>query len=200
MTGDEFIRKQKERLQKAQEKAFKIAVFDSHRLMGNRIFVNGEAADDRKIGSYNSTNPIYVNPKNSPRKFTPEGKPKETGKKGARSKTRIIETDSGTERLKFKHTTRYFESYKAFRGYIGRKTDVVNLNLFGILQNDFITGLRKVDNSTYEAVLKQGINVKKAQGQEKHFGKKIFSLSKHEREQLYETVRRETILIMQGNA
>lgn len=173
MTSDEWIKNQKEKLQKAHEKAFKIAVFDSHRLMGNRIFVNGDDSNDQKIGSYNSTDPIYVNPKNSPRKFA-------TGK-----------FKNGQPRK-----TKKFQSYKSFRQAVGRKTNVVNLNLFGILQNDFITGLRKVDKNTYESVLKQAINVKKVNGQEKHWGKDIFSLSKHEREQFFETIRRETLLIL----
>jgi len=175
MTGDEFIKRQRQKLQTAQEKAFKIAVFDSHRLMGNRIFVSGEGSDDVRIGSYNATDPIYVNPKNSPRKFA-------TGK-----------FENGKPRK-----TKKFSSYKTFRNAVGRQTNVVNLNLLGILQNDFITGLKKVDNATYEAILKQGVNVKKARGQEKHFGKKIFSLSKHERAEFLETVKRETILIMRG--
>lgn len=177
MTGDEFINAQRKRLQKAQEKAFKVAVFDSHRLMGTRIFVEGEDSNEKKIGAYNSTNPIYVNPKNSPRKFT-------TGK--------------------FKNNeprkTKKFSSYREYRAVIGRRVDVVNLNLFGLLQNDFITGLRKVSNSVYEAVLKQAVNAKKADGQEKHFKTKIFSLSKHERAQFFETVRRETILILRRDA
>jgi len=175
MTGDEFIKKQKQKLQAVEEKAFKIAVFDSHRLMGNRIFVNGESADETKTGNYNSTKPIYIGEGQSPRQIKTgefkNGKPRKTQK---------------------------FSSYKAFRSAIGAQTNIVNLNLFGILQNDFITGLRKVDNATYEAILKQGVNVKKARGQEKHWGKKIFSLSKHERAQFLETVKRETILIMRG--
>lgn len=175
MTGEEFIKKQRQKLKSVEETAFKIAVFDSHRLMGKRIFVNGEGSDDTKIGNYNATNPLYVNPKNSPRKFN-------TGK-----------FENGKPRK-----TKKFSSYKSFRTAVGRQTNVVNLNLFGILQNDFITGLKKVDNITYESVLKQGANVKKARGQEKHWGKKIFSLSKHERESFYETVKRETILIMRG--
>lgn len=175
MTPDEWIKKQRLNIEKAQLKAFQRAVFDTHRLMANRIFVNGEDSSDMKIGGYNSTDPIYVNPKNSPRKFA-------TGK-----------FNNGKPRK-----TRKFNSYKDFRQNVGRPTNVVNLNLFGVLQNDFVTGLRKVDNTTYEAILKQDINVKKARGQEKHWAKKIFSLSKHEREQFLETVRRETILILHG--
>jgi len=177
MTGDEFINDQRKRLAKAQEKAFKVAVFDSHRLMGTRIFIEGEDSNEKKIGAYNSTDPIYVNPTNSPRKFA-----------------------TGKFKNEKPRKTKRFESYRKFRAATGRRVDVVNLNLYGILQNDFITGLRKVSNSVYESVLKQAVNAKKADGQEKHFRTKIFSLSKHERLQFFETVRRETILILRGDA
>lgn len=176
MNGDKFIEQQKQRLLKAQERAFKLAVFDAHKEMGVRIFINGQDANDKQIGQYNSTNPIYVNPKNSPRKF-PTGKLK-----------------NGNPRK-----TKRFNSYRDFRAAVGRKVDKVNLNLFGNLQNNFITGLRKSKNG-YESILTNQENVGKSLGAEQHFGTKIFQLSQAERQQFFETIKRETFLILQGRA
>lgn len=84
-----------------------------------RIFEQGKDDNESSIGQY-STKPIYVNPNNSPKKFTPKGK---TGK-----------TKFANGEL---HKTRYFaQGYKDFKSEIGRNTlGTVNLSLSRDFQN-----------------------------------------------------------------
>ena len=183
MTTREFIEKQKRKIAKLEKGVpLAIAAFEIHRQMGNRIFNEGESANESTIGSYATSPPIYVNPQNSPKKFQPQGI---TGKvfKSGKNKGQP-------------HKTRLFSSYRSFRQYIGRQTGFVNLDLSGRLRSDFITGLRKKSPTMYESVLKYGFNAKKARGQEKHWGKKIFSLTPTERKLFVKIVQDETNRIM----
>ena len=78
-----------------------------------RVHNSGQSVNGSSIGRY-STKPIYVNPKNSPVKFTP--------------KTRVKKNPK----------TRYFPGgYKQFRGSIGSTEAPVNLQLSGRLKEDF---------------------------------------------------------------
>lgn len=106
----------------------RIAILDMYGKMRERIFTDGIAADGSEIGKY-STEPIYVNPKNSPKKFAPKGK---TGN------TKFADGKA--------HKTRYFEQgYKGFRAKAGRQTSKVDLRLSGNLRNSFLPDFSKDD-------------------------------------------------------
>jgi hypothetical protein len=109
-----------------------------------RIFEDGQDENNGAIGSY-STKPIYVNPNNSPKKFTPIGK---------------------TGNNKFSdgrpHKTRYFaQGYKGFKTEIGRnKTGTVNLSLSRDFQNKMTIiatnngwGIGWLENEKYQRAL-----------------------------------------------
>lgn len=175
MTPQQFIEKQKRRLERVEKNALRVAAFETHRIMANRIFNEGEAANESLIGNYNTTNPLYVNPKNSPKKFPTGGK---TGK---------------VFKNKQPHKTAFFYSYRDFKNRIGQPTDKVRLSLFGRMQSDFANNaLTKVSDTEYVVRFKNGINLLKARGHEKKWGKKIFSNSQSER-RLFEQVLRQEI-------
>jgi hypothetical protein len=157
MTTQEYIANQHRAIQKlASGLPIAIAAQDTHVKMVERIFEEGKEADGSK-NKYNSTDPLYVNPNNSPKKFPTKGKPNEKGV--AKSKF-----ENGQS-----HKTGYFESYKDFRAKIGRETGFVNLNLFGILQSDFGKGVIKVDNLKYVSTVTNEANKGKLEKFEKYF-------------------------------
>lgn len=85
-----------------------------------RIHNEGNAVNESSIGKY-GIKPLYVNPKKSPKKFTPKGKSGESKFKNGKS-----------------HKTKYFpKGYKGFRAEIGRRVDKVNLSLSGRLEKEF---------------------------------------------------------------
>lgn len=143
-----------------------------------RIFEDGENSAGSKIGTYNSTTPIYVSLEQAPRSVNKKGK---TGKP----------IKSG-----------YYASYKAFRSAMGRESNFVNLRLVGELQNDLANA--KVDKSItipksqpikisetqYAVTLKKEINKDKKRGLEAKYGT-IFNHTKEERDLFNKTVQRE---------
>ena len=141
MTTEEFNRSLDLKLaQIADAKFLLTSVSEAHARQVKRIFEKGEKVGG-KIGQYNSENPIYVAPDKSPKKFTTKGKNGETTFKSGKP-----------------HKTGYFDSYKAFRGEIGRETSFVNLRLTENLKFDFtnslvlsggfyVTGTRRKENS-----------------------------------------------------
>lgn len=161
MTIDEFIALQRKRINKVRQVAFEIAVKDTHTKMANRIFMRGEADTDTLIGSYDTSKPLYVNPRKTPRSFPTGGK-------------------TGNKRDGKPHKTAFFYSYRDFKQAIGQPTDRVRLNLFGRMQSDFISSIRKVSNVEYVTSFKDRLNLLKARGQEKRFGKPIFKLGDSE--------------------
>lgn len=174
MTTNEWIGKQQQLFKRiASGEPLELACIETHRVMANRIFVEGEASNESLIGNYNTTKPIYVNPKNSPKKFPTGGK---TGK-GEKGK---------------RHKTAFFYSYRDFKAAIGQPTDKVRLSLFGDMQNDFVTGLKRQSDHTWISRFKRPNNTKKAAGMERHFGKKIFALSPSERKLFIQVINRET--------
>lgn len=184
MTIDQFIARQRKKIEAVKQKALRIAAYDTHRKMANRIFVDGEASNESLIGSYNTTNPLYVNPRNSPKSFP-------TGGKTGNSKLSNTEKTPTGRRKKVKHKTAFFYSYRDFKRTIGQPTDRVRLNLFGRMQSDFISGFRKVSTTEYVVSFKEPINLKKARGQERRFGKVIFRISAAERKAFNDTMRLE---------
>lgn len=179
MTIEEYITKQQKRINQVRIKAYKIAVFDTHRVMANRIFNEGEAANESLIGSYNTTKPLYINPKNAPRSFPTGGK-------------------TGNKRNGGRHKTAFFNSYRDFKRTIGQPTDRVRLKLFGRMQSDFVTGIRKVSNVEYTTSFKDKINLKKSRGQEARFGKAIFKFGDTEIKNMDRVMRLEVNRILYG--
>jgi len=147
-------------------KSLGIAVVSVTAEMGTRIFAKGLDSNADKIGNYNSTNPIYVNPNKSPKKFATKGKTGETTFENGK-----------------KHKTGFFKSYKDFRGAIGRENSFVNIDLSGDLKSDFNSSVQRVSNTKYEQVLKR--NGGKSLGLEKKYGD-IFALTTEENLQFLE--------------
>ena len=115
-----------------------------------RVHNTGKNVNESSIGSY-SIKEIYVNPKNSPKKFQPIGKTGKTNFVGGKP-----------------HKTKYFrEGYKGFRASIGRETGHVNLQLTGKLFNSF---QMKKDGSGYVIGFIGKNMAERARGLEKHFG------------------------------
>lgn len=142
------------------EKALAIAVLSVSQLRIKRIFEDGLNSSGAKIGNYNSTTPVYINPADAPRKGN------QIGKRGEPIKSI------------------YYPSYKDFRRAMGRESEFVNVRLNNELQSDLANGLLsktssslatpkpiKVSATKYKVTLKKDINIKKASGLEKKFGK-----------------------------
>lgn len=153
-------------------------------IMKHRIHTEGKKSDGTNIGEYNDTDPIYVNPKNSPRNITPEGKPKKVGtfKSGKKKGQDKIQGNK-------KNKTKYFSSYKSFRDHIGRDTSKINLSLSGSgMESDF--GISAEDpiktNTGYGLGFKNVLNALKAEGHVSRFGQ-IYVLSESEKTTLRET-------------
>lgn len=126
-----------------------------------RIHEEGKAADGADIGRY-STKPLYVNPRNSPKAFTPKGK---TGR---------VKFESGKP-LK----TRYFaDGYGGFKSFIGRNLlGKVNLSLSGQLNKQFLLfpttdgwGLGWADDEKYTRAI----------GLERKYRREIYNLTDEE--------------------
>lgn len=126
--------------------------------VADRVFTQGKATDGSDIGSY-STKPIYISKKNSPR-------------------------SAGIVKKK----TLFFPGgYKEFKGAIGRGEDV-NLKVFGRLQSDYLTPLKKDTLKGLSFELKEAVNAEKKEGNEKRFGKDIFNLNQVEKDRVVNTI------------
>lgn len=176
MTTDEYIQSLRKKVAEIESgKALFLASSTATKDMVKRVFTDGLNTENTKIGDYNSTDPIYINPDTSPKKFPTVGK---TGKS--------VFASTGE-----KHKTGYFDSYKAFRGKIGRETSKVNLQLTGELKSDIENGLQRISNTEYVLKLKRQVDADKIAGQEKRFGL-IFHFTKQERENFQNTFKFET--------
>jgi len=176
----EELRKQFLRLKSGE--AVQIAAQDTHVKMSARIFEKGKNANDGDIGKYDTSNPLYVNPDDSPKKFPTTGKPKANGKGASKF-------EDGT-----KHKTGYFESYAAFRKKIGRKTDKVNLVLSGDLQSDFGKAVMKVGPNKFASTVRQN-NQDKIDGMNLKYGP-IFRLTPKERTNFKQVLAFETFKLL----
>ena len=167
--------------------------------MKDRIHGKGLKADGTDIGKYNTTKEIYVNPKDSPVNLKPEGKPRKVGvfksgkKKGQDkfkgNKVRTIKRKGELFASETKHTTKYFESYEAFRKHVNRRTDKINLSLHQVgMEQDFgvVAGEPFKTRDGYGLGFKNVLNALKAEGHEKRFGK-IYSLTQSEKQLVRET-------------
>ncbi len=148
-------------------KYFEIAVRDNLAQRSRRIFTDGENTSGGKIGRYDTTKPLYVNPlSGSPKKFAAKGKNGNTNFKNSKP-----------------HKTGFFPSYSSFRVAIGRDGGYMTLQLFGDLKSNFENSSRgvpepvKINNLEYVVGL-DGANAKKRAGIEKRFGNVFFSQEK----------------------
>ncbi len=155
----------------ANNRPFALAVQTSVQQIGNRIFVDGKKTDGSAIGSYNSTNEIYIDPNTAP---TQQGFSKPP--KGKTGKSVFKSTGKP-------HKTQFFESYKDYRSTTGRESAFINLRNSGDLQSDFRKAKEgepanptKINQNHYTIQLDRkdaltGVsNAKKLQGNEDRFG------------------------------
>jgi hypothetical protein len=174
ITTEEYIKRQHDKLEKLKTGvAVQIAAQDTHVKMVERIFEEGKTAQGNTLG-YNTTDPLYVNPKNSPKNFQ---------KKGKEGKTKF---DNGKD-----HKTGYFDSYADFRRAIGKTTSFMNLNLFGVFQNDFAKGVIKLAKSAYASTVTNEAN----KGKLEKFAT-YFKLNTTERESFKDVLEYESLKIL----
>lgn len=134
------------------------AVQSSVQQIGNRIFDEGKKSDSSDIGQYNTTDPLYVNPKLAPN----GGAIKPTKGKGGEHLFK-----NGKE-----HKTTYIESYKAYQGLMGKKNDKVYLKNTNSLQSDFRKGntATKINANKYTIQLDRKENEGKIDGLNEKYG------------------------------
>jgi hypothetical protein len=166
MDLEEFKIQLREKIKAINEaKYFNIAIQDVASTQAERIFEEGKN-ESGETHQYNSIDPIYISQNKTPK-----------GKGG------------------------YFKSYKAFRQSIGRDVSKVNFRLTNDLQSDFINRLIpessnkvgeanpiKVNNWKYRIAFKRALNIKKAEGLEKRYGK-IFGLTRGEKDHFTKVVQ-----------
>lgn len=153
-----------------------LAVKSVTAIQSERIFLQGKNKSGNDIGDY-SPNEVHINPKNSPKNFTPRGRNGKTKKKNGEP-----------------YKTGYFANYLEFKKTIGRNknTNTVDLILFGELSRDWANAKtvakaepKKISVNEYVIDL-MDINVKKV---ERYGASDVFGLSKDEKEKFYSTLR-----------
>lgn len=135
-----------------------------------RVHNEGKAVNGSAIGKY-SRKAIYVNPARSPRAFSPVGK---TGRTTFKSTGKP-------------HKTKYFAS-----GYAGFKSNIgfgsrPNLQATGRLRADW-TILRT--SKGYQIGWASSYGAKISEGNEIHFGKKIWGISEEDKRNINSIVKR----------
>lgn len=139
-----------------------------------RIHNEGLGVNGSPIGAY-SVKPIYVNPKNSPRKFAPKGKTGRTFFITNKADRKKFESRYGIRVSGLMHRTKYFAAgYFGFRAAIGREVSVVNLQLSGKLLKDW---LMEQQENAFIIGFRSRYGTKISEGNEKRFGKKIWGVS-----------------------
>jgi hypothetical protein len=181
-------------LQKSN-RPLELAARSVHALQVQRIFKDGLKSDGSQIGQYNTTEPLYVNPSTSPGNTS--------GIKPPRGKNGDTHFKSGKKEGQ-PHKTTYVESYKAYKGLIGRNNDKVNLRLSDDLFSDFASPVFDTNNPRpemisiheYQSRLKRDHNSKKFEGLQ--FGNKslkgygvIGKLTSEEKKIFFQTVESE---------
>lgn len=214
-----FVKAQKELLADLQQvrQPFERAVRTALVAQQRRIFEEGRASDGGRIGSYDTTRELYVNPKQAPRASAFVGKGiRLEGLKPPRGKpsplwaTPSPEYPDGeqifTGRTAWRggkgtkagdpHKTTWVKNYKDYRNRIGRRIDTVDLILTGDLRADFSTASlrgRAQQTSTgleLTVTLKREKNSKKREGLEEKYGA-IFTTTAGERAAYFDLLRSE---------
>ena len=182
MTIDEFNLKLKQALAEIQanDVPLRLAAYSSVAEVSLRVFTNGGNANGGAIGQYNSTDPIYLNPKTSfggSKLGPPRGKNGDTKFKNGKP-----------------HVTVYLDSYKDYKSILGKPSGggFVNLELSGDLKSDFENGSvptpTQIGTHEYAVKLRENINKKKIAGLESRYGK-IFALTNQEVENFIEDIK-----------
>jgi hypothetical protein len=187
MTAEEFAQKIREKIDllKSDDKPLRDATTTAHAKMTQRIFEGGKDSDEGSIGSY-STADIWINPD----KTATRNKGGFSPLKGKNGNTEFKTNPSR------KRKTSYFKGWEGLRSAQGLETAVVNLNFTGDMRSDFSRPIEnlapfKVANNEYVFRFSRDMNNKKARGNEEHFKKTIFKLSKEERDLFFSTATRE---------
>lgn len=196
MTVKEYLNAQKKKLTdfKRFTVPFALEVRSTVAIQTDRIFNKGLLSSGDKIGKYNTTEPLYVNPKTSAgKKFTPEGKPievvvkKKIKKLRSFNKTLQIDKTTGRKTILADRKTKWFPSYAEYRKTIGRQIAFVDLRLSGDFFQDFANSKTtqaakpvKISDTQYNVELKRDINTKKLEGLTDKYGK-FANLTKKER-------------------
>lgn len=167
--------------------------------MGRRIFLKGRDATGAAIGTY-STKPFYINPNAKLFNLLPKFK---------KQKPRLVPIGKNGQKV-FKngrpHKTAYIKGgYAGFRQIVGRQPSAklaklggitaggVNLNLTGSMATNFGLGFSGKRISIGFSDIKE---FEKARGNEKRFGRVIFSASKSERRNFTVAANREFLRLV----
>lgn len=185
LTPNQFADQLREGLRQIQtnNRPLQLAAYSALANMDERIFYKGQDASEGKIGDYNTTTPIYIDPLKSPRKTPVKGK-----------------NGNATFKDGKPHKTSYFESYKAYRDAIGRRTDTVVLDLSSDLRLDMenpqggVPTPERIHVNEYRVSLKRDYNIKKKDGLEKKYGV-IFRHSPGEVDKFLDVLEKELALI-----
>lgn len=206
MTTDQFIIKVDKQLQDVLkfDKPLALAVKSVMALQSERIFLNAKNTDGGIIGEYKKKG-IYVPLLDSPKKFTPKGKPNADGKApkdtnltvirfGTKSKKKI--KASGLERK-----TGYFESWLNYKTAIGmnQRNKTVDLMWRGELHrnwaNSKILGeanaIKKGIHNYIVALSENNIKKISSKGTDGLRYGRVFNLSKHEKESFMKVINYE---------
>lgn len=161
---------------KANNVVLQRAVTAVHTVKVKRIFTDGKNVEGGKIGAYNRTNPLYINPKSSPVSVAPKGKDGQSKFKNGNQKK-----------------TAYFPSYKAYRAAIGRPNSFVILFLSGDLRSDFAKPPQKVGPNRFREGVTRKINGDKIDGAHAKYGNVFDGLTDTEHELLMEVNQKELV-------
>lgn len=114
MSTDEFIKKQQDKLNELikENKPLALAVKSVMALQADRIFIKGQNSEGGDIGDY-GYNEVHINPKDSPKKFTPRGKNGKTRKKNGEP-----------------YKTGYFANWLEYKKTIGKNKNINTVDLY----------------------------------------------------------------------
>lgn len=137
----------------------------------DRIHNKGKNVKEGNIGQYNTNKPLYVNPNKSPKKFKPKGRRGEEVFKSGKP-----------------HKTKFFPSYGAFRGFIGKEHNFVNLQLTGTLLADW-TMEKNPNGLGYVIGFKSKKEGEIAKGHEKKYKSLIWGISNRDRKVISQIIK-----------
>lgn len=179
MSTDEFIKQQNEKLNAIvkNNKPLLFAVRSVMALQSNRIFLKGLNKNGSAIGDYGS-NEIHINPKNSPKKFTPRGKSGKTKKKNGEP-----------------YKTGYFSNWLEYKRAIGKNKNIntVDLKWSNELNRSWANGkvtnpqATKINVHQYVVELSEN-NINKV---ERYGVNEIFGISKSEKDAFMKVLQAE---------
>jgi hypothetical protein len=178
MTPEQFIaqlKRQKSTLQAAAEQSLEEAAKATHFRVATRIFSEGKAADEGKIGNY-STKPLVVSKKAFVTKsaFRQSQRPN----KGGGTRPMFIKFPNAKKATPVMVLPGGYRQLKQIQGL---KSQYVDLVYTGRTQRAFIGSLRKFGRYGWAAVMRGTKTAEKAVLNENKFGKKIFALTPQEK-------------------